>query len=132
MDVEDKRKRGRPPLLSAEGARMYRGVYGSTIHTSRQIQAHVYATRALIAMDRNPKSAREYPPATWLVDWAGANRGKQGAIKWGVLEELGRMLAVGMDIAPIVNQLETLEHGMTAKEAAAVMRRYRLRNGDKQ
>ena len=40
-----------------------------------------------------PKSATEFPPPTWLVDWASDKNGKQGAIKWCVLEELGRMLA---------------------------------------
>jgi hypothetical protein len=124
--LEDKSKRGRPPLLSPEAASRYRALY-SEIHTSRQIQARACANRALIAMDRAPKSATEFPPPTWLVDWEVANTGKQGAVKWGVLEELGRMLAAGIDIEGFVAALEADDHTLTAKQAAALMREFRLR-----
>jgi hypothetical protein len=132
QEQEEKRGRGRPRVITPEMMRFYRSMYPD-IHTTRQIQAVDYAFDAMRAMNRMPTSdPRDFPPPTWLVDWAGGNAGKQGAIKWGVLEELGRMLAVGIDIAPIVKQLETQDHGRTAKEAAVILRRWRLQAGDRE
>ena len=129
QEQKEKRGRGRPRVLPAETVQQLRGVYRD-IQTDRQIQARTYALEALKAMDRMPKPAGEFPPPTWLVDWAGGDRGKQGAMKWGVLEELGRMVVAGMDIASLVwvleNQSEHLDRLQTAKSAQARLRAIRL------
>jgi hypothetical protein len=98
------------------------------IHTERQHQARYLAHEAMSILGLVPKSAEELPQPTWLVNWDGANRGKQGAVKWAVLEELGRMALAGFG-ADRVRKLAacpTLSR-MNAKQAAATLREMRLR-----
>ena len=126
MEQEEKRGRGRPPLVSPEHMRQLRLLYKN--RTNRNIQGHSYAAEALHAMGRMASQNGGVRPApTWLVDWEGADKNKQGAVKFCVLEELGRMLDADMDIAPFVEVLETHNHGLTARSAAAWLRAIRLR-----
>jgi hypothetical protein len=125
QEQEEKRGRGRPPLVSPEHMSQLRLLYKN--RTSRSIQGHSYAAEALEEMRRSSsQNGGERPAPTWLVDWEGANKHKQGAVKYCVLEELGRMLDAGMDIAPFVEVLETHDHGMTAKAATVWLRDHRL------
>jgi hypothetical protein len=125
MEQEQKRGRGRPPLVSPAHMRQLRMLYKN--RTNRNIQGHSYAAEAMQEMRcLASQNGGVYPAPTWLVDWEGADRNKQGAVKYCVLEELGRMLDAGMDIAPFVEALETQDHGLTAKAAAAWLRAIRL------
>jgi hypothetical protein len=98
--TEAKRGRGRPRIHDAEGLRVMRSLYPE-IHTERQLQNLRFAFRALTILELMPSrngdsGAVSNPQPTWLADWDGANRGKQGAIKWSILEQVGRMADAGL------------------------------------
>jgi len=74
-----------------------------------------------------PRDPNNPPTPTWLVDWTGAERGRQGAIKWGVLEQLGRMAFAGYPdavIRQLAAEIEIVKP--TAKAAEARLRQIRL------
>jgi hypothetical protein len=114
------KKRGRPKLLPEWWSR---SLYPD-IHTTRQQQARYLANEAMGVLGLMPKGSPDgqpiFPLPTWLVDWSGANRGKTGAVKWCVLEQLGRMSRDGWDIHGLATELDGL--GLSAKEAAARLR----------
>jgi hypothetical protein len=51
----------------------------------------------------------QHPPPNWLVDWAGRKQGKQGAIKFAILEQLGRMAYDGFPDDVIREQADEIE-----------------------
>jgi hypothetical protein len=126
--MPEKRKRGRPPLIPPDRAGIWRSLYGDIVHTDRQLQARWLATRALAVLGLQPINGNEFPAPTWLADWRGASRGKQGAIKWGVLEQLGRMSQAGFPDETIRDFAAALETAnMSAKEAEARLRLVRIK-----
>jgi hypothetical protein len=99
------------------------------IQTDRQHQNRYYAHRAIqiLLLGLLPDSEDHLPPPTWLVDWVRLDRGKQGAVKWSVLEQLGRMEQAGFDehsIRAFATVIE--EEKLNAKDAATRLRRARM------
>ena len=114
---------GRPRVVPLESLRLLRSL-SPDIHTDRQHQNRAYAHTAMRILGLLPDAGK---PATWLVDWEGADRGKQGAVKWSVLEQLGRMSKLGFDDVSIRNFAAVIEEQrMNAKDAAARLRNARL------
>jgi len=108
--------------------KVYRSVE-QRIHTDRQHLNRHYANRAMeiLGLTPGPKWRGRIPPATWLVDWAGETYGKLGAIKWGVLEQLGRMSYAGFTDEAVRDAAAKIEKlRLTVKDAARVLRHYRL------
>ncbi len=123
MSDLQQRKRGRPPSVDPQWLREFGAVWPD-IHTKRGLQNKHLAFDALRALELLPDQGQ---PPGWLVDWESANRGKQGAIKWCVLEQFGRMLRADVgehNVRRWADQLE--QHRPTAKEAAARLREMRL------
>jgi hypothetical protein len=116
----------RPPLIPDDQAGMWRSLYPD-VHTDRQHQARYLAMAAVSVPGLQPISGNEFPSPTWLVDWAGENRGKRDAIKRRVLEQLGRMSRAGFNEESMRNFAAAPESaGLTAKEAATRLRSIRL------
>lgn len=66
-------------------------------------------------------------PTNWLVDWPGADRGKKGAIKWGVLTELGRLSEARIEAKMIVALAHVVsQERLTVKDAEQRLRNWRL------
>jgi hypothetical protein len=86
---------GRPRLLDAEAMATFRSLYSGHVRTDRGLQNKYYIGQALSALGITEES-----PPCWLWDAAASRVGKQGAIKWGVLEQLGRIaVELGEDTA---------------------------------
>jgi hypothetical protein len=84
------------------------------------------ALEAISILGLMPKG-EEVPSPTWLVVWDGEKRGKQGAVKWMALAELGRMARDGIDHSSIRAYAAAIAPmGLTDKEAAARLRYVRL------
>jgi hypothetical protein len=103
--------------------------------TDRQRQNLFYAQLGLEALGLAPKRNGRPPPPNWLVDWEGANYGKLGAIKWGPLEQLGRMSEAGFandDLRRLAAELMAIaaREKWTAKAAVRVLRGMRLREAE--
>ena len=65
----------------------------------------------------------QHPPPNWLVDWAGRKQGKQGAIKFAILEQLGRMAYDGFPDDVIRVRADEIEQWKpTVKVGAAYLR----------
>jgi hypothetical protein len=126
---DSKPKRGRPPLIPPGYLHDLQRI-DPRIHTVRGHQNKYLAHEAMEILGLMPKRGEpglEIPPATKLVDWEGAERGRQGAIKWAALEQLGRMARAGFDHEDIRSTAAALERRpSTAKEMAASLRRLRL------
>jgi hypothetical protein len=108
--------------MPVEMVAIYRSLYPD-IHTDRQRQNRYDAIRAIEILGLLPNPI---PPATWLVDWKGANKGKQGAVKWSILEQLGRMARQGYDndtIRALAAEIGKLQ--LSAKDAAEQLRQMR-------
>jgi hypothetical protein len=100
-----------------------RSLHSSHVHTDRQLQNIAYAIRAMHILKQVPDKHDEYSPATWLLDWAGADRGKQGAIRWAILEQLGRMVYDGFSEDQIRELADEIEQWKPkAKIGAAYLR----------
>lgn len=137
---QPKRPRGRPRLHDPMVMEVFRRTR-QNVHTDRHRQNHHFAWEALtiiglhptVAYEREAAAGRalgqgEQPPIPWLVDWEASTRGKQGAVKYGVLTELGRMSAAGFPDDYIRAMAERLaEMEWTAKEAEQRLREIRLR-----
>jgi hypothetical protein len=123
--TEPKRVRGRPRLVPTELMKFNRSVYPQ-VHTDRQHQNIFLAVEAMRILGLLPEGG-DLPPPTWLVDWEGANRGKRGAVKWSVLEQLGRMARAGFDEQDVRDYAAAIdERRLGAKDAAARLRQIRL------
>ena len=121
--------RGRPRVFLREIVDLYKGGgVGRHRLTDRHSQNVIYAHKAMDILDLASGRGEPLPAPTWLVDWEGAERGKQGAIKYGVLTELGRMSAAGFPddyLRAIAERLAEIE--WTVKEAEQQLREVRLR-----
>jgi hypothetical protein len=125
MTEQQKRPRGAPRLIPIEGLLELRTLRPD-VHTDRQLQNIALANQAMRILGLMPPE-NSTPTPTWLVDWEGADRGKQGAIKWAILEQLGRMALAGFGegfIRPIAAALE--QRRPSVKEGAAWLRAVRL------
>jgi hypothetical protein len=124
--MTEPKQRGRPRLMPQEVLEQLRRLEPN-VHTERQHQNRYLAHQAMGILGLIPESTDQLPPPTWLVDWQGANRGKQGAIKWAILEQLGRMSHAGLDDGSIRSFAAAIEEQrMNVKDAAARLRRVRL------
>jgi hypothetical protein len=104
--------------------RIYREEF-SDIHTDRQVQNRCFALEAIRILGQI-SSSDQLPPATWLVDWAGHGQGRQSAIKWGILEQLGRMSLGGFSDDQIREVADDIEQWKPkAKIGAAHLRELR-------
>jgi hypothetical protein len=117
------KKRGRPRVMS-EWFRnsVVFDTYHSGVKTERGRQNVKYLYRAIDALDIAPGSAG-LAEFGWLVDWAGVDAGHKGAIKSGVLTELGRMEGNAAEAARALAGMQPL----TVKQAAAFLRGWRLK-----
>jgi hypothetical protein len=116
-------KRGRPHTFPYEWMSFLRSLHSSHVHTDRQLQNIAYATRAMHILKQVPDKHDEYSPATWLLDWAGADRGKEGAINWAILEQLGRFAYAGFPDDIIRELADDIEQWKPkAKVGAAYLR----------
>src|SRR5271165_6019807 len=121
--MTEPKQRGRPRLMPQEVLEQLRRLEPN-VHTERQHQNRYLAHQAMGILGLIPESTDQLPPPTWLVDWQGANRGKQGAIKWAILEQLGRMSGAGFDDESIRSFAAAIEEErMNVKDAAARLRR---------
>ena len=121
---QPKRRRGRPRVMPPEWQAGIRKIWG--VHTDRQAQAHHYARIAMEHLELLPQSEK-LPPPTWLVDWQGAETNKIGAVKWSVLEQLGRMLEAGYSVADCRRLMAEMERlRLSAKHVATRLREIRL------
>ena len=69
--------------MPAEGLAQLHAIYRD-VHSDRQIQNIAFAQQALRILGLVPPAHdAPLPPPTWLVDWQGADRGKQGAVEMG-------------------------------------------------
>ncbi len=98
-----------------------------TVHTDRQYGNRYYAERAIAILGLAPHADGSFPEPNWLVDWPGADRGKKGAIKWGVLTELGRLSEARIEAKMIVALAHVVsQERLTVKDAEQRLRNWRL------
>jgi hypothetical protein len=117
------KKRGRPRVMSE----WFRNsvafdLYHPGIKTERGRQNVKYLYRAIDALDIAP-CGTGLAEFGWLVDWAAADAGNKGAIKAGILTELGRMEGHAVEAARALAGMQPL----TVKQAAAFLRGWRLK-----
>jgi hypothetical protein len=127
MTEQRKRPRGRPRLIPVDGIQALRA-QRPDVHTDRGVQNLAMAHQAMRILGLLPETPdAPSPPATWLVDWDGADRGRQGAIKWAILEQLGRMAYVGFGEDFLRSMATPLEQRHpSVKEGAMLLRGVRL------
>jgi hypothetical protein len=126
MAEAQQHRRGRPRLIPVDGIQALRA-QNPDVHTDRGQQNIAMAHQAMRILGLLPKTQDALPPPTWLVDWDGADRGKQGAIKWAILEQLGRMAYVGFGEDFLRSMAAALEQRHpSVKDGAALLRAVRL------
>lgn len=125
MSEAPNRRRGRPRVLDPEILGAFRK--GLPTHSERQLQTQHYAYEAMTILDLLPQApGTPQRPPTWLVDWEGATRRKMGAVKWSILEQLGRMACSGVAVDTIRQFAHEIEKDRpSTKEGAERLRRVR-------
>jgi hypothetical protein len=123
-EAASKKPRGRPRIIPAEEMRRNRSMFPD-LKSDRQHQNRSYANQAMnilgLTWDEPPLDL------TWLCDRPAIMAGTSNTIKWSILAELGRLAAAGFADADIVAVARVIcEQRPTVKEAAAMVRRYRL------
>jgi hypothetical protein len=95
------------------------------LNTDRGRQNIKYAYLAMGVLDIGPKGVG-LPELGWMVDWDAADQNRKGAIKWGILTELGRLAEVAVPEA--VRQYAGIicEWKPDTKRGIAFLRRQRL------
>jgi hypothetical protein len=128
--ASDKRRRGRPRLLTGDWARTVIWLYPD-IRTDRGRQNVTYATEALKRLGLSPEDhpPQGYEHLRWLADWPASNAGRRSAVKWSILAELGRLAMRASDEAVFLAADRVCKQQLSTKEGTAVVRRFRLQRG---
>ena len=111
-----KRKRGRPPFITAE-LLAARAIYAEV--TPRHQNNIAYRLRALNLL-------KDDPEFSWIADGPGMTAGKRNSWKPGILAELGR---IGDVEAVRIIAREICEKKPLTKDAERAIRQWRLRKG---
>jgi hypothetical protein len=118
-------RRGRPRKFDPALMETIRSLHGN-VHTERHRQniAMIVGVLGILGL----REGHPPPELLWIADFAGEDQGKQGAVKWAILEQLGR-IARDYD-ADTVRRLaiEVSRLRPTAKEGAAMLREWRRDN----
>ena len=124
-DIQSKRKRGRPTLMSQEQASLADFMQPDRTHRT-QMEYH-YALRAIGLLVNCEIGECLYPWATWL--WGAKSKCKVGKkIRWTVLGQLGR---IDDDDELVSMAFDICHAGYTAKQAVEYLRHYRQTQQDK-
>jgi hypothetical protein len=122
------KKRGRPRVLSeAFRSSAFIAAYYPQIHTERGRQNVKYFYRAVDALKIHPDGPG-LAEFGWLIDWESADRYRKGAIKFGILVELGRIACThGVECAAAAARSLAAENTRTVKQGIAFLRLMRLK-----
>lgn len=125
----EKKKRGRPPAFDPyimQGVQMYHGALKRRSHVNELYKHEAISVLGLLPeKDENGERGWSHP-LRWLADYEAADAGKSGAIKKGILVELGRLVrSHGEEQAREVAEW-IVRQRPSVKEGAAMVRQVRL------
>jgi hypothetical protein len=121
------KKRGRPRVIH-EWFESYCRDHFPHVVTARGRQNLKYMYLAIDVLDLDPDGGAGLEKFGWLLDWKSADRHRKGAIKSGILAELGRIAAIyGVEFAAEA-AAAMCEVKPSVKEGIAKLRRMRLKH----
>jgi hypothetical protein len=123
--VEPESKRGRPRVMSDLFDGFVKEHYGH-VKTDRGRQNIQAAYHAIDVLDMHPD--HNHPELGWLVDWDAANKYRKGAIKWGILTEIGRIANLLGDDAAHEAARYVCKEKPSVKQAIATLRNWRMKS----
>jgi hypothetical protein len=126
QEQKPKPKRGRPRVMS-ELFQGYAHFHYGHVKTDRGRQNLRYAYNAIDVLDIQPEGSR-LAEFGWLINWAHADKDRKGAIKWGILTEIGRIAEQLGDDHAIEAARYVCNQQDTVKASIAELRNWRLKS----
>ena len=129
-ETVSKKKRGRPKVFDDEYVNRLRALYGYDVG-DRAFQNKIYAVHAIKALFPEHEPRPEDTQFLWICDLKSADAHKPKAVKWGILNELGRFwMEHGADdtrlaAGKVIDLMRQRNGRLTTREAASYVRRFR-------